>query len=160
MAKRKRKVQATCKQKKPRLAEDSATPAFIATGRETISHPVLRSYYQTVVTLRQYLQRRLPNNHRLWDSMTHIDSQNASENQNLQRVRTLLDTVVVAYNGSFNENLACQRRSQELQAFTQQLPSSAVGTGKNPDPRMQLEVCGLANASSLLSDCFLIERHK
>jgi hypothetical protein len=122
------------KRKRPSKA---AGPAKRAKSQNTderrVGHPVLKHYYQNVLTLRDYVTSRLATSaNGLGTKIREIKS------HHLNDVGHLLDSVIVGVNENAYSVRQC--RAQDLAAFSQQLPCSTLGSNADPGVALQLEV--------------------
>ncbi|KAF2435104.1 hypothetical protein EJ08DRAFT_389986 [Tothia fuscella] len=96
-------------------------------------HPVLKHYYEKVLTLREYIITRLESTSRqeLAQCILKLGQDEHPE------IGELLDTVTVGANSTHSP--LCTR-AQDIAAFSQQLPSSTLGSNSDPGANRQLEV--------------------
>ncbi|KIW03271.1 hypothetical protein, variant 1 [Verruconis gallopava] len=144
------------KRKRPATRNASANKrtkiACVATGRKTnasndadnavqIDHPVLKHYFSRVTTLREHLASDLRER---FPSATAAQVLDRLATQADHRVTNLLDSVLVGCRTSAADRRAHrERRAKDLISFTQQLPSSTIGSSAGAGPgagAAQLEV--------------------
>jgi hypothetical protein len=97
----------------------------------TVDHPVLKHYYQKVLSLRGYILACVTSA-TLAQRIRDIPSHHQND------VGHLLDSVVVGVDEGTSFSRQC--RAQDLAAFSQQLPSSTLGGNADPGAALQLEV--------------------
>jgi hypothetical protein len=122
------------KRKRPSKAGSPAKRVKLQCADEKrVDYPVLRHYYQKVLTLRDYVASRLTSSATgLATKIQQIQSHDQND------VGQLLDSVIVGVNDSAYSLRQC--RVQDLAAFSQQLPCSTLGSNADPGTALQLEV--------------------
>jgi hypothetical protein len=137
-SKRKRPARNTNPTKKPKIEPSIITGQLKYTSA---NHPVLKHYFRGVLTLREYLvsQLSLTKNHRADHIAEYEKSSNFGSLHYADSVGNLLDNAIVGFNGVKNRSSLHERRAQELAVFTQQLPSSTLGSNTDPGGALQIE---------------------
>jgi hypothetical protein len=98
-----------------------------------VHHPVLKHYYESVLSLRDFVTSRIAASATaLATKIQEIKS--GDEND----VGYILDSVIVGVNDNASSLRQC--RAQDLAAFSQNLPSSTLGSNADPGAGLQLEV--------------------
>lgn len=97
-------------------------------------HPVLKHYFDRVSTLREHLATELT------DRGSNVAIVAKIRNQRDTAIARILDNVIVGYRINPNKTAFRERRAQDVTAFTQQLPSSTLGSTLDVNPTAQLEI--------------------
>jgi hypothetical protein len=106
-----------------------------------IDHPILKHYFETVITLREYLVTELTaTQSNAAKTFAELGSTPNIECTRRQKVGNLLDSVIVSFNSRAQRSRLKERHTQDLTAFTQQLPGSTLGSNADPGASLQLEV--------------------
>jgi hypothetical protein len=124
--------------KKPRIESTTKTGQL---EYSCASHPVLKYYFRNVLTLREYLisQLALTKSPRGEYVAQFGKAANPQTTTQANIIGNLLDTAIVGFNDVKNRSSLHERRAQELVVFTQQLPSSTLGSNTDPGGSLQIE---------------------
>jgi len=107
-----------------------------AESSDKVDHPVLKHYFPKVLTLREHLIARLSTPRpALAQRLVDLGVNSAHDPMH---VGSLLDAVIVGVDNKPSSLRQC--RTQDLVAFSQQLPASTLGSNADPGASLQLEV--------------------
>lgn len=99
-----------------------------------VDHPVLRHYFHRVTTLREHLITDL------LERKQHASIISKITNEQDTPTAQTLDTVIVGYRANAEKSALRERRAKDVVSFTQQLPSSTIGSNQDVNHSAQLEV--------------------